>query len=144
MLETLSYYYYTLWPTEVPEPFNTIYVKILLGVWIGACLGSFISMLSYRLPRKLSLLKSESYCPSCHHDLGWRDLVPILSWLIAGGRCRYCSAPIGTRYLVIELITTAASSLAFCLIGYSLWQIGAQILLVAVITTVIILLEWRS
>lgn len=84
----------------------------LVGLFIGATIGSFLNMLIYRLPRigpenkELSLMKpAHSICPSCKHRLGPLDLMPLLSWLFQRGKCRYCAAPIGGRYFVVELIT---------------------------------------
>lgn len=92
-------------------------VKLTLGLVIGLVLGSFTTMLSYRVPRKLSIVTPPSKCPSCETRLKVRDLVPVLSWVLGKGRCRHCGNPIGPRYLIIELVTTALVMLAFVIIG---------------------------
>lgn len=69
----------------------------------GLCVGSYLAALSYRLPRGVT--GKRSACPSCGHTLAARDLVPVFSWLALRGRCRYCAAPIGARYTLIELGT---------------------------------------
>lgn len=86
----------------------------VVGLFLGATIGSFLNMLIYRLPRMgpevkdLSLTKpSHSICPSCKHRLGPLDLMPLFSWLFQGGKCRYCKAKIGARYFVVELVTGA-------------------------------------
>jgi leader peptidase (prepilin peptidase)/N-methyltransferase len=79
----------------------------VLGLLLGAIAGSFLNMLVYRLPRGLSLTHPGSSCPTCGHRLGIPDLFPLLSWLILGGKCRYCKAKIGPRYFVVELICGA-------------------------------------
>lgn len=77
--------------------------SIVFGIAFGAAAGSFLNMLIYRLPRNLSIVFPPSHCPACRHRLGVRDLIPLLSYLVQGGRCRYCRAPIPARYLLVEL-----------------------------------------
>lgn len=89
------------------------YVLLVYIAFIGLCLGSFATALSWRLPRGESILYadkkkkdgkfSRSRCPSCKNDLAVRDLVPVLSWLYYRGKCRRCGAKIGARYPLIEL-----------------------------------------
>lgn len=64
-------------------------------------------MLSYRLPRRLPLVADRSRCPACRRALSAGELVPVLSWVLAGGRCRQCRAPVSWRYPVIELAMAA-------------------------------------
>ncbi|MFN4033168.1 MAG: prepilin peptidase [Fimbriimonadales bacterium] len=77
--------------------------SIVFGVAFGAAVGSFLNVLIYRLPRNLSIAFPPSHCPACGHRLGVRDLFPLLSYLAQGGKCRYCRAPIPTRYFLVEL-----------------------------------------
>lgn len=74
-----------------------------LAAAIGACMGSFISLISWRLPRDEPVVATRSRCPSCLHVLGVRDLFPIVSWLLSKGRCRYCRARVSARYPLTEL-----------------------------------------
>jgi len=77
-----------------------------IGFILGAFIGSFLNMAIYRLPRKLSFVNpSRSFCPKCEHSLSSRDLMPILSWVFAKGKCRYCHDPVSSRYLWVELLT---------------------------------------
>ncbi len=80
---------------------------VLFGFIIGAFFGSFLNMVIYRLPRQgVSFSEPKrSFCPKCKHSLEWIDLMPILSWLSTGGKCRYCKEPVSARYLVVEVIT---------------------------------------
>lgn len=76
----------------------------VVGFWLGAVVGSFLNVVVYRLPRGMSLAEPTfSFCPSCKHRLTIPDLVPILSWVVLRGRCRHCRAPIGARYMGVEL-----------------------------------------
>lgn len=80
----------------------------VVGFWLGAVVGSFLNAVVYRLPRGLSLAEPTfSFCPSCKHRLTIPDLVPILSWVFLRGRCRHCRAPIGARYMAVELANGA-------------------------------------
>ena len=85
---------------------------------IGAIFGSFANVLIYRLPRDMSIVYPASHCPKCNHKLAWYDNIPIISYIILGGRCRYCKAPISLRYPLVELIT-GVLSVAALQIAYS-------------------------
>ena len=71
----------------------------------GACWGSFLNVCIYRIPAELSVIKPRSRCPKCMTNLAWRDNIPIFGWIVLGGKCRYCQAPISLRYPAIELLT---------------------------------------
>ena len=73
---------------------------------VGACLGSFVTAASYRLPRGEDIFFDKSRCPSCKNVLGPRDLVPIFSWLWNKAKCSNCKAKISPRYVITEIITT--------------------------------------
>lgn len=88
-------------------------IALIFSILFGLCLGSYATALSYRVPRGISMVrKSRSACPACDHNLSVMDLVPVFSWLFLKGRCRYCRAPIGWRYPLIEF-STAALCVAF-------------------------------
>ena len=94
----------------------SIMLYIIIFV-LGLIVGSFLNCVIYRLEKKESFLKGRSYCPKCHHQLNWKDLVPILSFIELGGKCRYCREKISWQYPLVELITgvlfIAVSHLAF-------------------------------
>ena len=81
------------------------------GIWFvfifafGCCIGSFLNVVIYRLPRDKSLVRPPSSCPACGEQIRPYDNVPLVSWLLLGRKCRYCKAPISVRYFVIELLT---------------------------------------
>jgi leader peptidase (prepilin peptidase)/N-methyltransferase len=79
-------------------------VSVIFGFFFGAAFGSFLNVVIYRLPRGMSLAQPPSHCPKCQHRLGGLDLFPLLSFLLAGAKCRYCKAPIGWRYFMVELL----------------------------------------
>ncbi len=71
----------------------------------GCCIGSFLNVVIYRLPRDKSIVTPPSACPSCGSGIRFYDNIPLFSWLLLGGRCRHCKAPISPRYFIIELLT---------------------------------------
>jgi leader peptidase (prepilin peptidase)/N-methyltransferase len=73
-----------------------------LGFVLGAVIGSFLAAVLIRWPEGRSVARGRSQCDSCRRTLRARDLVPILSWFLARGRCRYCGEPIDRRHLAVE------------------------------------------
>ena len=71
----------------------------------GCCIGSFLNVVIYRLPRDKSLVTPPSACPGCDKHIRFYDNIPLFSWLLLGRKCRFCKAPISPRYFVIELLT---------------------------------------
>ncbi len=71
----------------------------------GCCIGSFLNVVIYRLPRDKSLVTPPSACPACGKHIRFYDNIPLVSWLLLGRKCRFCKAPISPRYFVIELLT---------------------------------------
>ena len=88
------------------DSYILICVYILAGL-LGLCVGSFLNVVIYRLPREMSLSHPGSHCTKCDYVLRWYDNIPILSWMMLGGRCRSCREPISVRYTVVELVNTA-------------------------------------
>lgn len=80
--------------------FGAIVVSVL-----GFCIGSFLNVVIYRLPRGESIVTGRSHCPNCARVIAWYDLVPLLSYLVLGGRCRSCRAAISGRYPLVESLT---------------------------------------
>lgn len=88
------------------DSYILICVYILAGL-LGLCVGSFLNVVIYRLPLGMSLARPGSHCTKCDYTLRWYDNIPVLSWLILGGRCRSCREPISIRYTAVELANTA-------------------------------------
>ena len=86
---------------------------ILLGI-VGAAIGSFLNVVVYRVPKGLSVVSPPSACPGCGHLIRSWDNIPVLSWLLLGGKCRDCRAPISVRYPLVE----AGTALFFGLVGW--------------------------
>ncbi|MBM7622733.1 prepilin peptidase [Sporohalobacter salinus] len=71
----------------------------------GLMIGSFLNVVIYRLPKEESIIFSRSYCTSCQTELGVVDLIPVISFLFARGKCRYCGGKISYQYPLVELLT---------------------------------------
>ncbi|MGB2912035.1 MAG: prepilin peptidase, partial [Pyrinomonadaceae bacterium] len=95
----------------IPEWAGFIFVFVL-----GACIGSFLNVVIYRVPNEKSLM-TPSKCPNCDNAIKFYHNIPILGWLMLGGKCANCKEPIAWRYPAVELLT----ALLFCLV---FWQIG--------------------
>jgi prepilin signal peptidase PulO-like enzyme (type II secretory pathway) len=78
---------------------------------VAAAIGSFLNVVIYRVPRRLSLVKPPSQCPQCGHPIRWRDNLPVVGWLLLGGRCRDCRTPISPRYPAVEAFLAAIGGL---------------------------------
>lgn len=71
----------------------------------GLCVGSFLNVVIYRLPREESVVFPASHCPSCHANLRWYHNIPVFSFLFLRGKCFFCQKKISIRYPIIEIIT---------------------------------------
>jgi leader peptidase (prepilin peptidase)/N-methyltransferase len=89
---------------------------------LGACVGSFLNVVVWRLPRGESLVSPPSHCPKCDRPLKWYDNVPIFGWLKLRGRCRFCREPISARYPIVELAT--ALLFVFYYVMYYMADVG--------------------
>lgn len=104
-------------------------IQDLLTLWwvpvvSAPFVGSFLGVLVTRLPAREPVMWSRSRCPHCRHTLGAADLVPLVSWLAARGRCRYCSARVASFYPAMELAATGLALWAAAVVpaGAILWQ----------------------
>lgn len=90
-------------------------LQLIIGALVffaGTCIFSFLNVIIYRVPRKMSFVKGFSMCPECGRRLGAKDLVPVFSYLFLKGKCRYCGAHIGIRDTLIEVFGGLAA--LFC------------------------------
>lgn len=96
-----------------------MYMTAVLFV-LGLCFGSFVNALVWRLHKKRDFVRERSECTHCHHILAWYDLIPVVSWLLLGGKCRYCHKKIDDSPLTeIAVATVFAVSYAFWPLGFS-------------------------
>ena len=92
----------------------TIFLYIVAFLY-GIVIGSFLNVLIFRIPKKENIVQS-SHCMNCGHKLGWRDMVPVFSYIILRGRCRQCGARISIQYPLIE----ALNGVLYCLMTSAL------------------------
>lgn len=83
-------------------------VAYILGGLVGLCVGSFLNVVIYRVPAGMRLDKPDSHCPKCKYKLRWYDNIPILSYIMLGGKCRSCKQKIPFRYTVVEILNMLA------------------------------------
>lgn len=98
---------------------------IVFFTLLGFIIGSFLNVIIYRIPAGRSVSRGHSMCMTCGHTLGALDLVPVFSWLFLRGKCRYCGAPIASRYAKIESFT----GLTFCIAAIISAEYSAPIIL---------------
>lgn len=78
-------------------------VFAILAFILGSSFGSFAALVAYRVPKGISIIKPDSHCTSCQNPIKPIDNIPVLSWIILKGKCRYCDAKIGVFPFVIEI-----------------------------------------
>jgi leader peptidase (prepilin peptidase)/N-methyltransferase len=115
---------------EYPDWFYLWAPKGVIAIFLfafGACVGSFLNVVIYRLPEGLSIVRPASRCPKCAHQLPWFENLPILSWLSLRGRCSSCRAPISPQYILLEVLVAvvfAGVYVLFFLAPSDVWWSG--------------------
>lgn len=111
---------------------------MVLAAVLGLVCGSFVNVWIARIPAGEQWVKGASHCPRCRHELVWYDNIPLVSWLLLRGRCRYCSEPISAQYPLVELATGALFVGAYWRFGWSvLFVVLAYVAMVSVALSVI-------
>lgn len=105
----------------------------------GAVFASFAGVVAYRVPKGLSIVKPDSYCPACKRDIASYDNIPILSYIILGGKCRYCKAKIGVMSFILEILGGLGFMFAYIMYGTSLINIPIVVGLVCLVFLFIIM-----
>ena len=97
---------------------HSVPILVLLFV-LGAAIGSFLNVVIYRVPRRMSIIAPRSHCFSCKTPIRSRDNIPILGYFILGGKCRECNEPFSMRYALVELLTAMSTCLLFLIYDLS-------------------------
>ena len=92
----------------------------VVAIILGAIVGSFLNVCIFRLPKEESIVTPGSHCPHCHTPIQFYDNIPLISYLVLRGRCRYCKKSISLQYPLIEGITAISSLFLFLKYGLSL------------------------
>jgi leader peptidase (prepilin peptidase)/N-methyltransferase len=104
-------------PSSGSEPIGQALGQLALGLVLGSCIGSFVGTLALRAPEDwAALARGRSACPACGTRLNAADLVPLLSYLARGGRCRFCAAPISAYYPAVEVAAAIIGAVCFVLL----------------------------
>lgn len=85
----------------------------------GLIFGSFLNVIIYRVPRRESVVLPSSHCPACDHQLAASDNIPVISYILLKGECRYCGVPISFKYPAVELITAFLALAALMKYGFT-------------------------
>ena len=124
-----------------PDPFLSWLVIIVLFAF-GLIIGSFLNVCIFRLPRGESVVLPRSHCPGCNHLIAAYDNLPLLSYLLVRGKCRYCQARISPIYFFVELST----GLLFLFL-YSIFGLTAPLAKFAVLGALMVVLtvtDWQT
>jgi leader peptidase (prepilin peptidase)/N-methyltransferase len=94
-------------------------IELVLIFIFGSIIGSFLNVCIYRMPRNVSLVFPGSRCTSCKKPIPWYDNVPFLSYILLGGKCRFCKAKISFRYFIVEFISASAALILYMNFGFT-------------------------
>jgi leader peptidase (prepilin peptidase)/N-methyltransferase len=106
---------------------------LILVILFGLIWGSFLNVVIYRVPAGLSLISPPSTCPACKARIKPYDNIPMISFLVLGGKCRFCGAKIPLSYFFVELLTPAAFAVLFIRFGWGLTFVAAALFTSALI-----------
>ena len=84
---------------------------------LGLILGSFYACSGYRIPNKISMIESRSFCPHCKNTIKWWMNIPVFSYIILGGRCFYCKKNISIMYPIVEITTAVLATIGYFRFG---------------------------
>jgi len=115
----------------------------ILAFLLGTVVGSFLNVCIYRLPEKKSIISPGSHCPHCHTPIKWYDNIPLLSFALLKGKCRYCQKPISGQYPLVEFITGLFTFFIYFDYGFSLTGIIYLFFIYALIVISFIDLKWQ-
>lgn len=124
-------------------------MRLEMVLWVGGfalfglCIGSFLNVVAYRVPRGESVVAPPSRCPACGERVRPYDLIPVVSYVLLRGRCRFCATPIGLRYPAVELLTGTAFAIAAWRMPWSAEAFAGALLSAVLIAVVITDIDWR-
>ena len=117
------------------------YIEIVAYVMfaiVGLCVGSFLNVVIYRVPNKMNLAFPASHCTTCDYTLKWYDNIPVLSYLMLGGKCRSCKQRISPRYMLVEIFNALLWTLSVLMFWDSTAEGRIYAITAAVLSSVLI------
>lgn len=111
---------------------------IVLSIMFGLCIGSFLNVCIYRIPREESIVFPGSHCMKCGYELKWYDLIPVFSYISLRGKCRKCGDRISVQYPIIELLNAILYLIIYLEYGYSLDTLKFMVLVSFLIVIAVI------
>jgi leader peptidase (prepilin peptidase)/N-methyltransferase len=115
----------------------------IISIVFGAMIGSFLNVCIHRLPKGESIVSPGSHCPQCNAPIRFYDNIPLLSYVLLGGRCRRCKTPISIQYPAVETITALSSFYLFVTFGVSLSFVYYFLFVAALIVITVIDLYYQ-
>ena len=116
---------------------------VVILTLLGICVGSFLNVLIYRIPKGEEFVKTASHCMSCGHTLSWYENIPIVSWLLQGGKCRACGVKLSAQYPVVEALNGAMWLLTALLYRGQWLTVGLYCVLFSMLLTLSVI-DWRT
>jgi leader peptidase (prepilin peptidase)/N-methyltransferase len=113
-------------------------VVVVISAVLGLAIGSFLNVVIWRVPRKLSVVRPPSHCPQCETPIRTVDNVPVVSWMLLRGKCRHCRNPIPVRYPLVEAGCGVLFAAVAARFGWS-WELPAYLLLTAALLAISII-----
>jgi len=118
-------------------------MNFIITFIFGTIIGSFLNVCIYRLPIDISIVKPNSFCPSCKNPIKWYDNIPILSYIFLKGKCRYCKINISIQYPLIEFFTGLITALFFLKFQNNfIWFISS--ILICYLLIVVSVIDFRT
>lgn len=118
------------------------YLYLIIFFIFGSAMGSFYYVVATRLSKEQSIITPGSHCENCNHKLSWYELIPIISYIIQGGKCRHCGQPLSASYIMMELCTGVLFAVSYHVFDFSLELITALIFVSCLITIIISDIEY--
>ena len=110
---------------------------------LGLCVGSFLNVLIYRIPKGEEFVKTPSHCMTCGHNLSWYENIPLISWLLQGGKCRACGVKLSAQYPTVEALNGAMWLLTGLLYRGDWLTVGLYCVLFSMLL-VLSVIDWRT
>ncbi|BCD60171.1 MULTISPECIES: A24 family peptidase [unclassified Nitratiruptor] len=116
-------------------------IELLFATILGLLFGSFLNVIILRIPQGQSIAYPPSHCPACTTQLKWWHNIPLLSWLLLGGKCAYCKSPISLQYPIIELLSATIFAVVYLKSGFTLYALAIAIVFDLLLA--LSLIDWR-